>query len=74
MIEYWSWPPISLAGNNSVMAGETELPQKRRTIVKAFNHGVLGKIRHCCQSIREIISIKPLGFDWLLLSGLSNPL
>lgn len=35
MIEFWSWPPVSLAGNESVMAGETELPQKSRTIAKA---------------------------------------
>ena len=72
MIEFWSWPPISLACDKSVMAGETELPQKSRTIVKAFYHGVLGKIRHCCQNIGEIVSIRPLGFDWLLLSGLDT--
>ena len=72
MIEFWSWPPISLACNKSVMAGETELPQKSRTIIKAFYHGVLGKIRHCCRNIGEIVSIRPLGFDWLLLSGLDT--
>ena len=37
-----------------------------------LKHGVLGKIRHCCQSIGEIVSIRPLGFDWLLLRGLDT--
>lgn len=37
-----------------------------------LKHGVLGKISHCCQSIGEIVSIRPLGFDWLLLRGLDT--
>ena len=37
-----------------------------------LKHDVLGKIRHCCQSTGEIVSIRPLGFDWLLLRGLDT--